>query len=372
MMDIYVGNLSYQLSEEKLRQAFEAFGLVKSVKVITDRETGRPKGFGFVEMPDEEEALAAMEALNGSSLEGRKIIVNESRQREGRGQGGREDKRNSSRYQNTNSRHNNSQQRDENLNESSIPELLVPEATKTALGSTDIDNFHLKLNTFAKYGKPDPKKDDKKFLIEKVDIKSKIPTQSVAQSYLSSAKELHKNIRFFNSTTDSRLIVGIGSESVYEVGITLHHIYGIPYIPGQAIKGITRSWYISEKFENDEAKALKSKLFTTLFGGEDNQGNIIFHDAFPIKDVKMELDIMNPHYGDYYQGKTLPADYLSPSPIKFLTVAPNTEFQFILSSKNKVKDRYFLVAESIIKRAITDHGIGAKTAVGYGYFSMDK
>ena len=78
-MNIYAGNLSYQLTEDQLQAIFAEFGEVDSVKLITDRETGRAKGFGFVEMSNNSEAESAIEALNGKEVEGRKMIVNESR-----------------------------------------------------------------------------------------------------------------------------------------------------------------------------------------------------------------------------------------------------------------------------------------------------
>lgn len=84
-MNIYVGNLSYEVTEEDLKNAFESFGKVDTVKVIKDNETGRAKGFGFVEMPDNSEAQAAIEGLNGKDLKGRSLNVNEARPRpEGR------------------------------------------------------------------------------------------------------------------------------------------------------------------------------------------------------------------------------------------------------------------------------------------------
>jgi len=83
-MNIYVGNLSYSLTEEQLRALFVEFGEVSSVRVMTDRETNRPKGFGFVEMPNNTEANAAIEALNGKEVLGRKMTVNEARPREER------------------------------------------------------------------------------------------------------------------------------------------------------------------------------------------------------------------------------------------------------------------------------------------------
>ena len=87
-MKIYVGNLSYEATEEELRQEFEAFGEVTSVSLITDRDSGRPKGFGFVEMAAKAEAEAAITGLNGKILKERTIVVNESRPRTDNSGGG--------------------------------------------------------------------------------------------------------------------------------------------------------------------------------------------------------------------------------------------------------------------------------------------
>ena len=83
-MNIYVGNLSYSLSESELRDAFAQFGDVSSVNILTDRETGRARGFGFVEMPNQAEGEAAVAQLNGKDLGGRALRVNEARPRERR------------------------------------------------------------------------------------------------------------------------------------------------------------------------------------------------------------------------------------------------------------------------------------------------
>jgi RNA recognition motif-containing protein len=85
---LYVGNLAYSLRDEDLQQAFSQFGAVTSAKVMMDRETGRSKGFGFVEMGTDAEAQAAINGMNGQPLGGRAIVVNEARPREDRGGGG--------------------------------------------------------------------------------------------------------------------------------------------------------------------------------------------------------------------------------------------------------------------------------------------
>lgn len=80
-MNIYVGNLAYSVTEDDLRTAFEGFGKVDRVSVITDKFSGQSKGFGFVEMPDDQEAAQAVKSLNGSDLKGRNIKVNEAKPR---------------------------------------------------------------------------------------------------------------------------------------------------------------------------------------------------------------------------------------------------------------------------------------------------
>ncbi len=87
-MNIYVGNLSHEVTEEDLRQAFEAFGQVESAAIIKDKFTGETRGFGFVEMPAKAEAKAAIDDLNEKELKGRALNVNEARPREDRKGGG--------------------------------------------------------------------------------------------------------------------------------------------------------------------------------------------------------------------------------------------------------------------------------------------
>ncbi len=87
---LYVGNLSFSTTEDELREVFERHGGVTSVKVITDRETGRPRGFAFVEMQDAQGAAAAMRSLNGTEVGGRNLRVDEAQERQDRGDRGGE------------------------------------------------------------------------------------------------------------------------------------------------------------------------------------------------------------------------------------------------------------------------------------------
>ena len=84
-MNIFVGNLAFTATEAEVRQLFAGYGVVDTVRLLTDRETGQPRGFGFVEMPNAREAQAAIAGLNGKDLGGRPLTINEARPREERG-----------------------------------------------------------------------------------------------------------------------------------------------------------------------------------------------------------------------------------------------------------------------------------------------
>jgi CRISPR-associated protein Cmr6 len=147
-----------------------------------------------------------------------------------------------------------------------------------------------------------------------------------------------------------------------ETNLCLHRIYGFPIIPGSAVKGVTRAWaLLGENLKEDE------DLFCRVLGTTEQQGQVIFFDAYPTQVPKLELDILNPHYGPYYsdrQKRTPPADYHSPVPTYFLTVANGTTFQFAIASKdNCVAER----AVQWLKKGLTNLGIGGKTAAGYGF-----
>jgi RNA recognition motif-containing protein len=88
MTNIFVGNLSYQTTEQELEAAFASYGAVERASVVRDRETGQPRGFAFIEMTNKNEAIKAIQGLDGQDLNGRAIKVNEARPKEDRGSGG--------------------------------------------------------------------------------------------------------------------------------------------------------------------------------------------------------------------------------------------------------------------------------------------
>lgn len=201
---------------------------------------------------------------------------------------------------------------------------------------------------------------------------------------------VYKYSHCVTGTLGSRMVVGLGGGSVFETAITLHHTYGLPYIPGSAVKGCLRSFIIRCLFA-DIVKAAKDDKeieqtilnrkehkekdfvdFIELFGSQGQSGGVVFFDAFPAKCDKLELDIMNPHYADYYQGKTAPTDDMNPTPIKFYAVPENTQFTFRLAS-SKVDIKHTSIKgfplTKLFEEMLSEIGIGAKTAVGYGWFN---
>lgn len=361
----------------------------------------------------------------------------------------------------------------------------LPKDTNGIIKQNQVENYLLRLQKFTLAENSDTPKE--KFIFYKTDRGEekfkvapnfiKVDFKSITTRHHSNAKSLlgEANIKDMNLKTDWRMALGLGNESVYETSITLHHIYGIPYIPASAIKGVVRSWIITRVYgldapENEkdfpllnaEFRALtNSEVFCQIFGcpkeiqkvkfengkpvpkkdkngketkeyekekltpvalkdqngkGQEHQGKIIFFDAFPtnLKNESIKVDIMNPHYGEYYssEGNNIkpPGDYYNPNPIPFLTVQ-DTSFQFIVGSKkNEIidkskelqrliyidgkKENPFFSDEDIaktlnqkksleeitlldltylwLKLSLTEHGIGAKTAVGYGYMTPQK
>lgn len=222
------------------------------------------------------------------------------------------------------------------------------------------------------------------------------------QKMMESLKESGYLIEQFDLKLQWRLIVGLGASHPQETSMTLHHIFGIPYIPGSALKGASRH-YMIWKFVDENEEELKSLLGKSnfaellkelnkalekeenltvsvgnisfkdlihIFGTQNRQGKIIFFDAYPIEEIKLKIDIMNPHYPDYYTKDKPPTDWQNPIPIKFLTVE-DTKFRFYLAAKDK--DQNLLNhARKILNDALLNYGVGAKTSLGYGLFEESK
>ncbi len=255
----------------------------------------------------------------------------------------------------------------------------VPKEVRDMLKNQEIDNFNLKLNRLARF-EPNHKGEWKFTLYRKnsVEVTAKFNEphiKEIAEKHKKQAKILiGQNLIVSKFTPNWRLIVGLGGASVYETSMTLHHIYGFPYIPASSIKGVLRSFIIAEKFNNKEEEALKDDDFVKIFGSPDNQGKALFFDAFPTKAPQIKPDVMNPHYPEWYGKGKPPTDTQSPIPVFFLTVV-GTPFQFLFGSKKmpdiKTKIFWDKTLAQWLNDALTQHGIGAKTAVGYGMMKQE-
>lgn len=190
------------------------------------------------------------------------------------------------------------------------------------------------------------------------------------------------DILTFHARLKTRLVTGLGQTHPTETGMVFDFNIGIPYIPASSIKGLVRFTHRLETgLGLDESKdADPETLIPAIFGGQSKEedktksykGKVIFLDAYPESIPLLELDIMNPHYGPYYSddsGKTPPGDWFDPVPIKFLTVAAGTIFKFRVLIP---KDRQNLIdaVKKAYITALTQEGVGAKTAVGYGRFEI--
>ncbi len=269
----------------------------------------------------------------------------------------------------------------------------------------------------------------RKWAAEHSQIKTEMQTivKSVAERHEALLKSV--NARTFIAAPDYRVVVGFGAEHVLETNLYLHRIYGFPVIPGSALKGLARAfafWELAAKLqlpaldfdELDRRKRLphpppsplqlldkllsegedrkrekalgnlkeepncraieslrnltlaawKEKVqdFYTVFGTQSNRGSITFFDAYPTTAPKLEPDILNPHFPDYYGDKnkrTPPSDNQNPKPNYFLTVAANQEFRFAVAGNLAEK------AEAWLKQGLATLGVGGKTSSGYGFMN---
>lgn len=200
------------------------------------------------------------------------------------------------------------------------------------------------------------------------------------QNYLLSFPEQDYEVIELKASTKTPLITGIGQTHPNEVSMVFDYMLGIPYIPASSIKGLLRFTTVIkeitdniEKYNNVKEGKIDDESVAEIqyyFGGQSNEGSVVFLDAYPQNIPNLHIDIMNPHYGEYYQDAKPPADYLEPTPIKFLTVAPKTTFVFraIINKHRKDYESLKQSIKKILEQALTKEGIGAKTALGYGLF----
>lgn len=200
-------------------------------------------------------------------------------------------------------------------------------------------------------------------------------------NYCESFPDNNYDIIEIEAALSAPLITGIGESHPNEISMVFDHNLGIPYIPASSVKGIIRFAHTVSLISAAEEKGLIEEkgrfddeadwtFIVDMFGAQKRKGEVIFLDAYPKGVPQLHIDIMNPHYAPYYSEGLPPADHHNPTPIKFLTVAPGTSFIF-RAIANKENDLPQNVQTAIVK-ALTEEGVGAKTAVGYGRFTIDE
>lgn len=163
---------------------------------------------------------------------------------------------------------------------------------------------------------------------------------------------------------EGRLMVDHGRAAASETSVSFHPMWGVPKIPGSALKGVTRAEMLLDGAPMNEVEA--------LFGREDGAGRVIFYDALPVNGAfELALDVLTPHHHDYYEGKGAPADWDSPVPVTFLTVV-NTTFDLWIGARSARDEGALERAAEALTQALEESGVGGKTAAGYGRFEVTR
>jgi CRISPR-associated protein Cmr6 len=174
----------------------------------------------------------------------------------------------------------------------------------------------------------------------------------------------------FRRMTAWRFVTGLGRNHPVENGFTWRHDIGTPYIAGSSLKGLARAY--ARDWDGLPREEIH-RIFDQKLDAGLGVGSVVFLDALPVGPVALDADVMTPHYSPWYQGETnaVPADWHSPTPIPFLTVAPGQTFVFAVLPRNRSNQQDqedCKKGADLLKEALEMLGAGAKTAVGYGQF----
>lgn len=179
------------------------------------------------------------------------------------------------------------------------------------------------------------------------------------------------------------LLTGSGESHPHEISMVFDWNMGIPYIPASGIKGIVRFAHTVDLILSDREEFFKEDKsgrqyfddeeegtnIPKLFGTQSKKGRVVFLDAYPEAVPALHIDILNPHYGEYYSDDETPTDNSEPVPVKFLTVARDTVFIF-RALVEKDKEELTKRVKYVFRKVFEEEGIGAKTAIGYGRFNI--
>lgn len=176
-------------------------------------------------------------------------------------------------------------------------------------------------------------------------------------------------------TVQGRMVVGLGDEGVLETSVTLHRTYGVPYIPGSALKGLA-AHYANLRAPEGSGWKKGEEQYNVVFGRMEEEGGVIFFDALYIPPDKapdkgpLHPDIITVHHREYYQdAQKAPADWDSPTPIPFLS-ATGTYLIALAAPELPQSEQWIGGVFAILKLALKEMGIGAKTSSGYGRMTL--
>lgn len=188
-----------------------------------------------------------------------------------------------------------------------------------------------------------------------------------------------------------RMIVGLGGASVLETGIALHHTYGVPFLPGSALKGLAahycaQIWGATKDgiefgrvvpLPDPPGETRLGHYYEALFGATDDAGHLVFHDAWLLPtslSTALQLDVMTPHHPDYYGAdssdmNTAPTDFDEPNPVSFLSVTGKFLVAVSCDVEGEKGEKWAALGMKLLTQALAEWGIGGKTNAGYGRLS---
>jgi CRISPR-associated protein Cmr6 len=251
------------------------------------------------------------------------------------------------------------------------PYPLPRDTSEALLAEGQCDNFGLLIDRYLAFG---DNRGRLELLRELTNRRALVPDYSSQRELIAAHdarwRQMADNVGAitFSAHPEWRVIVGLGTNDILEGGITLHPVFGFPVVPATALKGVSRS-YARWVLESPDLE-----IDTLLGKAEEDQklrGDLLFLEANPIDPPVVERDVINPIFGAYYRdSNTAPGSYLSPSPLFFLALGSRSRYRFGVASLSGDRS----AAEQGVRwlqGALTELGNGAKSAAGYGYWSLD-
>ncbi len=174
--------------------------------------------------------------------------------------------------------------------------------------------------------------------------------------------------QFYVFESESRFVTGLGHNNPVENGFAWHSTLGTPYLPGSSVKGVVRAWVTTDE-EPRPSREIVARTFgpDNALGSARHVGTVCFLDAIPVAPVKLDADVLTPHYANW-TSEDPPGDWCSPTPIPFLTTAAGTCFLFGVVPRSNDTGSDLKSVLGWLESALKWSGAGGKTAVGYGQF----